>query len=90
MLKARPTLALFSSSWPRLGSKKEPLRHDFCLLLGNNSNHSSNSAVIEIAIVVGFREEQVWPFVSGREALEDTRDLSPQLSLIPPQGNSLI
>lgn len=47
-------------------------------------------AVIEIAIVVGFRGEQVWPFVSGRGALEDTGDLSPQLSLIPPQGNSLI
>lgn len=46
--------------------------------------------VIERAIVVGFREEQLWPFVSSGGTLDDTGDLSPQLPLVVSQENSLI
>lgn len=64
--------------------RKVPVRHDFCLLLesnGNNSNYSGSGR----AIVVGFREEQLWLFVSSGGTFDDTGDLAPQLPLILSQ-----
>ena len=46
--------------------------------------------VTEVAIVVGFGGEQFWSSFSSGETLDDSGDLSLQLSLVPSQDNCLI
>lgn len=46
--------------------------------------------VVEIAIVVGLGQQQLWLFISSGGTLADTGSLSPQLTLTPSQENRIV